>query len=131
LDPASENENFLKRIITGDEIWANGYDLETKMQSSQCIEKTKNARRIGSNAKVMLTAFFDIEGVVFYAFLRQGQTVNFWYYLEVLKLLRENTWRERPQLRRNNSWFLHHDNAPDHASLLIPDFSATTNTTVL
>jgi hypothetical protein len=37
LDHASEDENFLKRItrITGDETWVYGYDVETKMQSSQ------------------------------------------------------------------------------------------------
>jgi predicted DNA-binding protein YlxM (UPF0122 family) len=31
LDHASEDENFLKRIITSDEIWVYGYDVETKM----------------------------------------------------------------------------------------------------
>jgi hypothetical protein len=34
--------------------------------------------------------FLDIEGVVRHEFLRQGQTVIHWYYLEVLKRLREN-----------------------------------------
>jgi hypothetical protein len=58
--------------------------------------------------------FFDIEGVVQHEFLYQGQTVNHWYYLEVLKRLRENVRRKKPQLWRNNSWFLHHDNAPTH-----------------
>jgi hypothetical protein len=54
--------------------------------------------------EVMLTVFFfDIEGVVHHEFLLQGQTVNRWYYLEVLKHLRENVRRKRPQLWRNNS----------------------------
>jgi hypothetical protein len=39
--------------------------------------------------------FFDIEGVVHHEFLRQGQTVNRWYYLEVLICLRENVRREK------------------------------------
>jgi hypothetical protein len=42
----------------------------------------------------MLAGFFDIEGVVHHEFLRQGQTVNRWYYLEVLKRLRENVRRK-------------------------------------
>jgi hypothetical protein len=46
--------------------------------------------------------------------LRSEQTVNHWYYLEVLKCLRENVRRKRPLLWRNNSWFLHHDNVPAH-----------------
>jgi len=35
LANANGNENFLKNIITGDEMWVCGYDVETKMQSSQ------------------------------------------------------------------------------------------------
>jgi transposase len=57
--------------------------------------------------------------------------VNRWYYLDVLKRLRESIRRKRPQLWRNNSWIIHHDNAPAHASLLIRDFLAQHETTVL
>jgi hypothetical protein len=64
---------------------------------------------------------------VHHEFLRQGQTVNRLHYLEALKRLRENVRRKRPQLWRN-SWFLHHDSEPAHASLLIRDFLANTNT---
>jgi hypothetical protein len=35
LDRASEDKIFLKIIVISDETWANGYDVETKMQSSQ------------------------------------------------------------------------------------------------
>jgi hypothetical protein len=75
--------------------------------------------------------FFYIKGVVHHEFLHQGQTVTRWFYLEVLKRLRENVRRKSPQLWRNNSWFFHHDSAPTHASLLTRDFLANTNTTVL
>jgi hypothetical protein len=84
--------------------------LEMKMQSSRLIEKNsprpKNARWVMSNVKVVLTGFFfffDIEDVVHHEFLLQGQTVNRWYYLKVMKRLRENVRRKRPQLWRNNS----------------------------
>jgi hypothetical protein len=33
--------------------------------------------------------FFDIEGTVHHEFLHHKQTVNCWYYLEMLKRLRE------------------------------------------
>jgi len=39
LANANGNENFLKKIITGDETWVYGYDDETKMQSSQSMGK--------------------------------------------------------------------------------------------
>jgi transposase len=68
---------------------------------------------------------------VHHEFLYQGQTVNHWYYLKVLKRLRENVRSNKPKLWKNNSWFLHHDNAPAHALLLIRDFLAHTSTTVL
>jgi hypothetical protein len=50
---------------------------------------------------------FDIEGVVCII----NSYVRGWYYLEVLKRLRENVRRNRPLLWRNSSWFLHHGNA--------------------
>jgi hypothetical protein len=133
LDRASEDKIFPKKIITGDETCVYGYDVETKVPSSQWVGKNpprlKKSRRVRSNVKVMLTIFFYIESVVHHKFLRQGKTMNCWYYLEMLKRIRENVRRTRPQLRINNSWFLHHDNAPAHASLLIPGFLANTNTT--
>jgi hypothetical protein len=136
LDHASKDENFLKRIITGNGMWVYEHDVKTKMHSSQWVGKNslkpKKAWQIRSNMKVMLMVFFfDIEGVVHHEFLCQKQTGNRWYYLEVPKRLRENVRRKRPQLWRNNSWVLHHDNAPAHALLLIHDFLANMNITML
>jgi hypothetical protein len=90
---ASEDENFLKRIIIGGETWVYGCDVETKMHTSQWVGKNSSRSKkdwwVRSNVKVMLTVSFDIKGVVHREYLRQGQTVNRWYYLEVLKRLRE------------------------------------------
>ena len=44
----------------------------------------KKARQVRSHVKVMLTVFFDSEGVVHYEFLPQGRTVSKEYYLEVM-----------------------------------------------
>jgi len=70
-----------------------GYDVEMKVQSSQWVSKMslqpKKARQVRSHVMMMLTVFFDSEGVVHYEFLSQGQTVNKEYYLEVTHCLRE------------------------------------------
>ena len=39
LASANGNENFPKNIITGDETWVYGYDVETMIQSSQWMGK--------------------------------------------------------------------------------------------
>jgi len=37
LDCINVDENFLKTIVTGNETWVYGYDVETKAQSSQWV----------------------------------------------------------------------------------------------
>jgi len=39
-------------------------------------------------------------------------------YQEVLARLRDAVRRKRPELWENQTWMLHHDNAPAHASLI-------------
>ena len=51
--------------------------------------------------------------------------------MEVLKRLREKVRRKRPELYANNSWILHHDNAPAHTVLSVREFLATKQITVL
>jgi hypothetical protein len=102
LDRASEDENFPKRIIAGDETWVYGYDVKRKMQYFYSgLEKNalrpKKARRVRSKVKAMLGGvfFFYIESVVHHEFIRQRQTANHWYYLEVLKRLKRKCQREK------------------------------------
>ena len=124
LANANGNENFLKNIITGDETWVYGYDVETKMQSSQWMGKgfprpKKAARMSRSKIKMMLVVFFDWKVIVHHEFRPRGQMVNKQLYQEVLVRLRDAVRRKRPELWENQTWMLHHDNAPAHASLLI------------
>jgi len=79
----------------------------------------------------MLLTFLDIRGIVHYEFVPTGQTVNQVYYLDVLKRLREKVRRKRAELFANNSWILHHDNAPVHTALSVREFVATKQITLL
>jgi hypothetical protein len=67
---------------------------------------------------------FDIECIALEGFVPPGQTVNGKLYCDVLRPLREN-------IRPNNSWAQLHDNASTHASLVVRQFLASTNTTVI
>ena len=57
--------------------------------------------------------------------------VNKQLYQEVLARLREAVRRKRPEFWENQTWMLHHDNAPAHASLLICSYLAKHQTSVV
>jgi hypothetical protein len=47
----------------------------------------------------------------------RGETVNKQFYLNVLKCVRAAVRRKRPEGWTDNTWMLHRDSAPAHASL--------------
>ena len=69
----NDDPHLLKNIITSDELWVYGYDIETKAQSSQWKRpekpRSKKISKVWSNVKVLLTVFFDWNGVVHHEFL--------------------------------------------------------------
>jgi len=91
------------------------------MEKSE-VTRPKKTRQVRSNIKSMLICFFDHKGIVHKEHVPPGQTVNVAFYVEVLKRLRENVWRKRPDQWRNNTWLLHYGNAPAHAALLTRRF---------
>jgi len=132
---ASDDETFLSRVITGDESWVYGYDPETKKQSSQWKNPTsprpKKARQVKSNVKSTIIAFFDVKRNVHKEFVPTGQNVNSGFYCDVLRRLRENLRRRRPKLWREQTWLLHHDNAPSHTSVLTQQYLAKNKIAVI
>ena len=61
LEMVSDDENVLKKVITGDESWVYGYDPETKQQSSQWKRpddpRPKKACQSRSHVKSILIIF--------------------------------------------------------------------------
>ena len=81
--------------------------------------------------KVLLTVFFDCNGVVHHKFLSQGRTVNKEYYLEVTSRLCKVIRQKCTEFWKNQSWILRHDNAPAHTSILVHDFLGKKKTVVI
>jgi len=96
-----------------------------------CVSKTKKARMQKSKLEMMLICFFDQEGIVHREFVPPGMTVNADVYCDVLRRLRENVRRKRPQKWQNQKLIIHNDNAPAHRSFKVSQFLAKNSTTVV
>jgi hypothetical protein len=71
-----------------DTMWKRKCSLHNGLENYS--PRPKKARRVRLNVKVTLTFFFfDIESVVHHEFLRQGETVNRWYFLECWNVYEE------------------------------------------
>ncbi len=130
LDLLRQNPNMMSLVVTGDESWVSVLEVETKQASCAWVQKRsteqrpRKAKRQRADRKTMLTAFFDVKGVVLAEFLPPGESVEQESYIETLKRLRENIHRRRPNLwgkvRRGQPrpFLLHHDNASSHTGIL-------------
>jgi len=135
LAKANGYENYLKNIITGKKRWFMGMMLKQRCNRRSGwrngIIDLKKARMSRSKFKVMLVVFFDWKGIVNHEFVPRGQMVNKQLYQEVLTRLRDAVLGKRHELWENQTWMLHHDNAPAHASLLIRNYLAKHQTAVV
>ena len=99
LTTFNDDPDLLKKVITGDESWVYGSDIETKALSSQWKRpeepRPKKARQVRLNVKVLLTVFFDCNSMVHHEFLPQGRTASKEYYLEVMHRLCEGIRQKR------------------------------------
>ncbi len=129
LELLRQNPELMSTVVTGDESWVAVLEIETKQASCEWLPKgTKDLRprkamRQRADRKTMLTAFFDVRGVVLAEFLPPGETVDADSYIATLRRLRENIRRKRPQLwgqvrqGQPRPFLLHHDNASSHTAV--------------
>jgi hypothetical protein len=80
---------FCPRIITGDETWAQHYELETKRQSMEWHHpqspRKKKFKITPSARKVMIAVFWDTDGVILVDVMTRGETINSDIYIKTLQ----------------------------------------------
>ena len=118
LNHANDTPNFFDRLVTVDESWVYQYDPEMKYQSKEWRTASegapRKAQRSRSSVKVMLTVFWDAEGVIMTDFLTQGNNMNKEHYSKLILSLRSEYRKKRPQKQRIGHMLLLQDNAPPH-----------------
>ncbi|KAK3731733.1 hypothetical protein RRG08_035402 [Elysia crispata] len=124
----TEQNDFLDRIITGDETWVYSWDPETKRQSAEWRDfdepRPEKVRRKQGALKVMHMIFFYMNGVILRWPVPIGTTINAQYYKKVLQdKLRPAIRKKRPGLLESGILF-HHDNAPVHTAWAVTDVLA-------
>ena len=90
-------ESCGKRVINGDEPWMYGYDMERPiitMKASRRAQTEKKLHQFRSIGKVLLTVFFNCNGVVHHEFLPQGRTVNKEYSFDVIQSIGQSNMSE-------------------------------------
>jgi histone-lysine N-methyltransferase SETMAR len=118
-----------------DKSWIYGYDPETKQQSSQGKSpqspRAKNMWQVQSSTKSMVNVcFFYVKGIVHSEFVPPITMVNSEFYCDVLRRLKENMQRERPEIWKNHNWLLHHD-VPTHTCLKTTEFVTNNNMVIV
>ncbi|UYV84200.1 hypothetical protein LAZ67_X001501 [Cordylochernes scorpioides] len=113
-------EEFVNRFVTMNETWAHHFTPESKQQSMQWRHSgsppLKKAKTVPSAGKVMVSVFWNSEGVLLLDFLNKGQTIIDNHYAILVKQLREAI-KEKRTGRLSRKIVYHQDNAPSHRSL--------------
>ena len=75
----------------------------------------KKVKTVSSVGKIMVTIFWDEDGVLIVDFLESGQTINSERYFKVLRKLKQAIKKKHPGLDVTNIT-MHHDNARPHTA---------------
>lgn len=115
-----DGEAFLSRIVTGDETWVHHFEPETKRQSMEWRHayspQKKKFKTVPSAGKVMMTVFWDCEGVILIDVMPKGSTINSEAYVKTLDKLKQR-FRRLGRHVNPQDVLIQHDNARPHTSL--------------
>ena len=122
IELESKDTRFFYRITRDmDETWVHHFDPEMKSSSMQWKTPSsptpKKARVEPSCGKVMLSCFWDRDGIIMTDYLEQGHTITGNYYSALLAKLRSTLAKKR-RGKLQKGILLLHDNAPAHRSMM-------------
>ena len=127
LQCADQDTNFMKTIITSDESWVCGYDLETKAQTSRWKTPDLWGRKDTPSSEQGVS---DVDSFLQSRRHHSPQAHTGWsyhqqeYFVEVLCWLHDAVRCKRPVSWKRGDWQLHHDNAAACLSYLVQNFLA-------
>ncbi len=114
----SNTPRILRNTVTMDEAWVYIYDPDLKVQSKEWLRAAEpcpqKACRNQFGAKVMLVAFFDAQGLIYYEYIQRPMTVNQQVFQGILRRFDAAHSRRHPRAFVNGHKFIHMDNAPAH-----------------
>ena len=111
------SEPFLDRMVTGDEKWILYDNVTMKKQwLSPRQSPAPTARRELHQRKVLLSVWWDIQGIIHYELLEPGRTITAEVYCEQLDRLKSAIDQKRPALANRKGVVFHHDNARPHTA---------------
>ncbi|EYB97676.1 hypothetical protein Y032_0138g2052 [Ancylostoma ceylanicum] len=115
----NSEEEFLQRVVTGDELWIHHYDPESQEQSRERTRpgspRPVRPRMEPTAGKVLVTTFWDAEGILLVDYLKENATITGHYYANLLFQLREAI-KEKRRGKVTRGILLLQDNAPVHRS---------------
>jgi len=115
-----EGDNFLNRIITGDETWVHHYEPETIRQSMQwkhmSFPSSKKSKSRPSAGKLLLTVFWDSQGPILEHCMGKGITVTSVNYCNMLRNVLRPAIRSKRRRSLTQGILLLHDNACPHTA---------------
>ncbi|GFQ77981.1 histone-lysine N-methyltransferase SETMAR [Trichonephila clavata] len=108
----TDGEEFLKRIVSGDKPWVVHVIAETKQQSEAWGHtgfptRLREARQTLSAKKLMVTVFWDAQGILLIEFMTRGATISSEVYCHTLKKLKRAIQSKRHDLLSSGVVILH------------------------
>ena len=114
----NRREPFLDRMVTGDEKWVLYRNVKRRRTVCRVAEATPSTSTGGLHpAKVMLSVWWDVHGIIHWEVLAPNQSINADLYCQQLDRLRAQLTSKRPALINRRRVLFHHDNARPHVAL--------------